>query len=221
MDAVKKCVRCGAEFSGKRSDARFCKASCAVAWAHKADAEKRRIAARERYQADPAAARAKRLPWRTANAESLRANNRERYLNNLQSIRLAALEWAARNPERKRQNNAAWKKANPEQTRLDNNRRRVALAGAAGSHTSAEWLAICKRQNGKCIHCGLKLKLTRDHIVPLSRGGTDFAFNIQGLCGSCNTRKGAKILTNASPSLFDREGSSNVATLSPSSSREG
>jgi 5-methylcytosine-specific restriction endonuclease McrA len=83
-------------------------------------------------------------------------------------------------------------------------RRRAILIGAAGSHTVAEWNAIALKQRGKCAHCGHKTKLTRDHKVPLSRGGTDFAFNLQGLCKPCNSRKGAKIVSNAHPSLFDR-----------------
>lgn len=64
------------------------------------------------------------------------------------------------------------------------------VRGAAGSHTESEWLAVVKRFNSRCAVCSSYTKLTRDHIVPLSKGGSDFISNIQPLCSLCNARKG-------------------------------
>lgn len=58
-----------------------------------------------------------------------------------------------------------------------------------------EWEAIKHNQDYTCLCCGRKepeIKLTRDHVLPLRQGGTNYAENIQGLCGECNSRKGAK-----------------------------
>jgi 5-methylcytosine-specific restriction endonuclease McrA len=91
----------------------------------------------------------------------------------------------------------AWKRANPERARelavQAENKRRILKLNAEGSHTLAEWKAIVERQGGVCAACGFEKKLTRDHIVPLSKGGSDYATNIQGLCGPCNSRKGARL----------------------------
>ena len=83
-------------------------------------------------------------------------------------------------------------------------RRRIAKHGSLGSHTTAEWLAIKKKQKLKCAECGRKRLLTRDHIVPVARGGSDFAFNIQGLCRPCNSGKRDRLRPYANSSLFDR-----------------
>ena len=50
-------------------------------------------------------------------------------------------------------------------------------------------------QEGICAGCKRPVQwkdATVDHIVPLARGGTNKATNLQMLCGSCNCSKGAK-----------------------------
>jgi hypothetical protein len=47
------------------------------------------------------------------------------------------------------------------------------------------------RSGNRCIICGTKNKLTVDHIIPVVHGGTDDLDNLQALCKSCNSRKGA------------------------------
>lgn len=46
----------------------------------------------------------------------------------------------------------------------------------------------------KCVFCGNKENLTIDHIIPVSKGGSDDEDNLQILCKSCNSKKGAKIV---------------------------
>jgi hypothetical protein len=47
------------------------------------------------------------------------------------------------------------------------------------------------RDNHKCQSCGSDKKLEFDHIVPVSKGGSSEADNIQLLCRSCNRSKRA------------------------------
>jgi 5-methylcytosine-specific restriction endonuclease McrA len=61
-------------------------------------------------------------------------------------------------------------------------------------HTTAEWKALCAYYHGACICCGEICTLTKDHIVPVSKGGSDLISNLQPLCRSCNSRKGGKVI---------------------------
>jgi 5-methylcytosine-specific restriction endonuclease McrA len=79
---------------------------------------------------------------------------------------------------------------------------RARKASAEGSFTKSEWEAIKKKQGGKCAHCKQKKKLTIDHIRPLKRGGSNYAINLQGLCGSCNSRKRDSLDAITPQSLF-------------------
>lgn len=53
-------------------------------------------------------------------------------------------------------------------------------------------LAVFDRDGYRCLHCGTRKRLTVDHIRPIDCGGSDDMSNLQTLCHSCNSRKGAK-----------------------------
>ena len=64
--------------------------------------------------------------------------------------------------------------------------------------TNVEWQKILNIQKYKCNICGKKFTktrpATRDHIIPLAKGGGFTSSNVQALCRSCNSTKSAKIL---------------------------
>lgn len=53
---------------------------------------------------------------------------------------------------------------------------------------------ILRKSDGVCAHCGCPVAIgdnfTVEHVVPISKGGTNDLVNIVALCQTCNTTKG-------------------------------
>jgi 5-methylcytosine-specific restriction endonuclease McrA len=84
-----------------------------------------------------------------------------------------------------------------EKKRFTNMRYKARKIEAEGSHTFGEWEHLKKQYGYICPMCGKNepdIKLTEDHIIPLSKGGSDNIENIQPLCVACNTRKHTKTI---------------------------
>lgn len=93
-------------------------------------------------------------------------------------------------------NSQRWKGGKKLAVERGRRKRRNLERNASGWHTFGEWETLKAQYNWSCAGCGRKepeIKLTRDHIIPLIRGGSDNIENVQPLCRSCNSKKGTRI----------------------------
>ena len=73
--------------------------------------------------------------------------------------------------------------------------RKAKIKENEGTITFKEWDDLKNKYNHSCLRCGRKkpdIKLTMDHIIPVSLGGRNSIDNIQPLCKSCNSYKHIK-----------------------------
>lgn len=64
---------------------------------------------------------------------------------------------------------------------------------------------LFRRDDHTCLYCGNRFKpseLTRDHIIPRSRGGRDIWTNAATACSRCNCHKGARTPEEAGMALI-------------------
>jgi 5-methylcytosine-specific restriction endonuclease McrA len=145
---------------------------------HRAEIKERRAADRaahpEREHDRNVANYAKHRDARTAGSRAYYAMHREQ----------AAQRMKAYAPK--------WRAANAAKWSGYMNVRRARKAAAGGSHTPQEWLEKLELFAHCCAYCGESRPLTRDHKIPLTRGGTDDIMNILPVCRPCNSRKGMR-----------------------------
>lgn len=94
-------------------------------------------------------------------------------------------------------------------------RRKSAERGARGSFTWAEFMRIARKFDHCCAYCGVKPdRLDPDHVVPLSRGGSNAPSNLLPSCSMCNSSKCAMTLPEWAAWLAERDLPSRVTTWS-------
>ena len=68
--------------------------------------------------------------------------------------------------------------------------------------------SIMERDGFKCRYCGAtpeSVRLTVDHIIPVSKGGSDHPDNLVTACCQCNMGKGNRQLMNLPPGVEPTE----------------
>lgn len=147
-------------------------------------------ARRSRYHAEYRIKNAERVvaavrEWRESHpdiAEYNRTMNRRNYAKKADAIK-------ARNNARR----AARVLENPKLKLLECDRAHRRRGRIVGRVTMAQWEHVLRLYGAACLVCGSP-KITRDHVIPVSKGGAHAANNLQPLCDGCNKKKAAKII---------------------------
>ena len=146
--------------------------------------------------------------WRKAHPERQAAASRAWYQQNRERKAATDRAFYERNRERRNAQSSEWKERNPDKRRQMRARYRAALKGAETEGRT--YAGLLERDGLTCYLCGednrpdlLHIQSTDelwiqrpsfDHLVPLSRGGSDLLDNIRVVHLICNVVKGDSLL---------------------------
>lgn len=115
--------------------------------------------------------------WYSVNAEQVRAARR-----------------TEEGRARARAHRSKYARLYPERVAASNARTKAIRLQAEGQYTGHDVLKCFRLQEGCCYYCNIKVggkgaRWQVDHVIPLSRGGTNLPENIVVACESCNRKK--------------------------------
>jgi 5-methylcytosine-specific restriction endonuclease McrA len=131
--------------------------------------------------------------WRRDNPEYMKRYNEAYRQAHPEYMR----EYREKNADKARERARAYAQSHPTERAIHEEKRRARKLQADGAFTHQEWEALCEYYGYCCLRCGGRvpeIKLTVDHVIPLSKGGSNSIDNIQPLCYSCNMSKRTKAI---------------------------
>jgi 5-methylcytosine-specific restriction endonuclease McrA len=216
MDStLKVCTKCGEakpatpEFFHRRGPGKL-RNECITCWRKKCAAYQleHRDGANARNRAyitrNPDRRKASTAAYKRRNPETVRADARLYAKRHPELVRQRKAASRAANPEKARQAFRSWAARNPERILANLARRRARQMGASGSFTAEDVRRQHERQAGRCWWCGEPLngRFHRDHLIPLSRGGSNEASNLVLAHPFCNISKKDKMPLEFAGRLF-------------------
>lgn len=161
--------------------------------------EKKRRIERERYWQNKEKRLKQVQEYRHKNRKLIKAKAIEKYNTN-KEYRESQKEYQRKhrlkNKKKMKEYNKQYRRKN--KLSLNHNQRlreySLLASNPRGSHTLKEWVELKNKYNNICLCCREKKELTRDHIVPVTLGGSNNINNIQPLCRRCNSKKKRNII---------------------------
>lgn len=133
--------------------------------------------------------------YQTACKTCAAARRKERYEAKKDEERAQNREWHVKNrpwlSDERRAYMRQWKSDNADRVSVWTNNRRAAVR-SLGTIDPNAWVELCREYGNKCLKCGCINQLSMDHVVPISKGGTNTIDNVQPLCLPCNMKKGGR-----------------------------
>lgn len=83
---------------------------------------------------------------------------------------------------------------NSERMRAIRRKRKGQIRATQHLVTERDWARLVMRYDGLCAYCRIRPWAHRDHVVPLSRGGSHGIGNLLPACAPCNLTKKSKLL---------------------------
>jgi 5-methylcytosine-specific restriction endonuclease McrA len=157
--------------------------------------KKRQKAAKEYYKRNAEKLIKYSKQWYHANKEYAHQRDHKYYTSHRDIILKKKLSYRKDNRQKDADASKKYRKEHPETVRALGQKRRANEAQVSGSHTGEEWLELKIAYGYTCPSCLKKepeILLTVDHVIPISKNGSNNIDNIQPLCKSCNSSKGTK-----------------------------
>jgi 5-methylcytosine-specific restriction endonuclease McrA len=139
--------------------------------------------------------------WRTAHPEQRQKKKdycKAYYRNHITEFRLyyenhtgIIKDYYKNHKDRMRSALRAWRKANPERVVILYMHRRAREKEAPGTTTVEQLQSRIAFYGERCWICGEPFQAI-DHVIPLTKGGTNWPANLRPICKQCNSKKQAQ-----------------------------
>lgn len=175
VEYAKVCAICGKEFITIYPHQKVCSKACQPEYIN--------ISARK---------------YRESNRQKLRDRQKEYYQKNKDAIRVRWESWYVINKDKCIENSKEWKKNNKDKVRKSKKIRRHKIRALkkdnGGSYTAKQWKETLEYFDYKCAYSGESVAndCHIDHIIPISKGGTSYIWNLVPSLSRVNISKSNK-----------------------------